>query len=281
MRSSARRAGLFAKSLPLPRLGEVLFLATLFFALALQAQPSRTLPARDDPGARVNQVAFKGDGQTMQVEIQTSMPILPQSQSLASPDRIVVDFPGAVPAAQLRSMQLNYGPLKAIRTGLFSANPPITRVVLDLAGPQPYQIVTSESTVTLKFRLPSIAGQSSTARTSSDGVASAEDNAVSGTAPTIPIVPPAPAFSVSFQQGLLQIHAQRATLAEVLFEVQKKTGAEIPIPSGAEQEMVAADLGPASPRDVLAALLTGSRYNFVFIDNERDHSLQKAILSLR
>ena len=280
MRSFARCTGLSSTQLWARRAATLLFIA-LLFSVVLEGQPSRAVPPRGDQGARVNQVSFKGDGQSMQVEIQTSTPIVPQSQSLASPDRIIVDFPGALPAAQLHSMQLNYGPLKAVRTGLFSANPAITRVVLDLEAPQPYQIVASENTVTLKFKLPSIAGQVSNAKPSTDGAGSAGGSAVSGTASATPPVPAPPPVRVSFQQGLLQIHAQRATLAEVLFEVQKKTGAEIPIPSGAEQEIVVADLGPASPRDVLAALLAGSRYNFVFIDNERDHSLQKAILSLR
>ena len=279
MRSFARRAGLSTELSLLASRGGALFFV-LLFAITLSAQPPKSIPARGDQGARVSQVSFKGNGQTMQVEIQTSTPIVPESQSIPSPDRIIVDFPGAVPAAQLRSMQLNYGPLKAIRTGLFSANPPITRVVLDLAEPQPYQIVTSENVVTLTFRLSSVAAQPSTPPPAT-GSGSASANTASGSAPTTPAVPPPPPVNVSFQQGLLQIHAKRATLAEVLFEVQKQTGAEIPIPSGAEQEIVAADLGPASPRDVLAALLAGSRYNFVFIDNERDHSLQKAILSLR
>ncbi len=279
MRSFAR-IGLSSKQPWLARREVALLFVGLLLCVVLEAQPSQTVPAHEQ-GARVKQVSFKGDGQSMQVEIQTSTPIVPESQSLASPDRIVVDFPGALPAEQLRSMQLNYGPLKAIRTGLFSANPPITRVVLDLESSQPYQIVTSETTVTLKFRLPSVAGAASSANPSTEGTGSAGGTAVSGAVSVTPPVPAPPPVSVSFQQGLLQIHAKRATLAEVLFEVQQKTGAEIPIPSGAEQEIVAADLGPASPRDVLAALLAGSRYNFVFVDNERDHSLQKAILSLR
>jgi AMIN domain len=280
MQYSARFTGPSRKRLALVRRGTTLLLAVSFCALTVAAQPSKSVAVRPDQGARVNQVSFKGNGTTMQVEIQTSTPITPESQSLSSPDRVIVDFPGAIPAVQLRSMKLNYGPLKAIRTGLFSANPPITRVVLDLDGPQPYQIVAAENTVTLKFRLPSVAAQTSAMASAGSATPESGDSSAA-TLPTTPPPPPPPPVTVSFQRGLLQIHAQRATLAEVLFEVQKQTGAEIPIPSGAEQEMVVADLGPGAPRDVLAALLDGSRYNFVFVDNERDHSLQKAILSLR
>jgi hypothetical protein len=68
-------------------------------------------------------------------------------------------------------------------------------------------------------------------------------------------------------------------LAQVLFEVQQKTQAEIAIPSGAEQEKVIADLGPAPARDVLSALLNGSSYNFVFVGDEL--SLERVILTRR
>jgi hypothetical protein len=65
----------------------------------------------------------------------------------------------------------------------------------------------------------------------------------------------------------------------VLFEVQRQTQADIPIPAGAEQEEVVADIGPAPARDVLGALLNGSNYNFIFIGNEE--SLERVILTRR
>ena len=86
-------------------------------------------------------------------------------------------------------------------------------------------------------------------------------------------------MTVTLQNGMLRIHAEKATLAEVLFEVQRQTQAEIAIPAGAEQEQVIADLGPAPARDVLAALLNGSPYNFIFVGNEL--SLERVILTRR
>jgi hypothetical protein len=76
---------------------------------------------------------------------------------------------------------------------------------------------------------------------------------------------------------MLRIHADRSTLAEVLFEVQRETQAEIAIPAGAEQEGVVADIGPAPARDVLGTLLNGSHYNFIFVGDEL--SLERVILS--
>ena len=84
---------------------------------------------------------------------------------------------------------------------------------------------------------------------------------------------------VTFENGMLTIRAERATLAQVLFEVQRKTQAEIAIPAGAEQEQVAAELGPAPARDVLGSLLNGSSYNFIFVGNEM--KLERVILTRR
>ena len=57
---------------------------------------------------------------------------------------------------------------------------------------------------------------------------------------------------------------------EVLAEVQRKTGTKIDFPSGAAQDEVYADIGPASLRQVLTALLDGSQFNIVMVGSESD-----------
>ncbi len=84
---------------------------------------------------------------------------------------------------------------------------------------------------------------------------------------------------MTYENGLLTIHAERVTLAQVLFEVHMRTNAEIAIPAGAEQEQIIADYGPAPARDVLGSLLNGSPYNFIFVGNEL--SLERVILTRR
>lgn len=230
---------------------------------------SWTIPLAAQDQARVGRVSVLGSGEAIEVEIQTSGTITPQSQMLAGPDRIVVDFPGALPGAELRAMAVNRGPLKAIRAGLFSRNPSVTRVVLDLAAPHSYQVFSTRNAVMLKLS-PIAAG----------GQAQPSPGSPSSTEPP-PVSPPQPALNVTFRDGMLSIHADRATLAQVLFEVQKQTGAEIAIPAEAEAEEIAAELGPAPAREVLASLLNGSRYNFIFVGDDRGGTLQKAILSVR
>jgi hypothetical protein len=75
---------------------------------------------------------------------------------------------------------------------------------------------------------------------------------------------------VGFDRGLLTISARNATLADVLYQVHLRTGADIPIPSGAEQEQVVIQAGPGPAKDVIATLLNGSRFNYVLQGTAQD-----------
>ena len=84
---------------------------------------------------------------------------------------------------------------------------------------------------------------------------------------------------VSYQNGQLTIDSQNATLSQVLRSVQQQTGASVDIPPGSGSERVVARLGPGNPKDVLASLLNGSKFNYVIL-GEPDNSgrVQKIIL---
>jgi len=107
---------------------------------------------------------------------------------------------------------------------------------------------------------------------------------VSQTAPAPPTLeqqPPVPP-QVSFKDGQLTIDSQNATLSQVLRSVQAQTGASIDIPSGAGSERVVARLGPGKPKDVLASLLNGSKFNYVILgDSNNSERVQKIILLSR
>lgn len=81
---------------------------------------------------------------------------------------------------------------------------------------------------------------------------------------------PAAAPSVTYQDGLLTIGAQNATLGEILREVRRLTGASIDVPPAGAGERVVVQLGPGAPRDVLAALLNGTSFNYVMLGSTSD-----------
>jgi hypothetical protein len=88
---------------------------------------------------------------------------------------------------------------------------------------------------------------------------------------------PAVAPKVSFQDGQLSIVAHNSTLADVLRAVRKQTGADMEIPPGASERVVA-DLGPGPARDVLAELLNGTRFNYVLVGSATDPTAVESIV---
>jgi hypothetical protein len=222
-------------------------------------------------------------GNSVQVEINASGPVTPQAQVVTNPDRIVMDFPNSLPGNDLHNLSINRGQIRGLRVGLFSENPPVTRVVVDLDAPQPYQIFPSGSTIVLKLNSAGNPVASIPAAQSTPAPAAAQPAPSVATAVASPTPPlPTPRMSVDFRNGSLKIFSDRASLAEVLTEVRRRTGADIPIPPSAAQEQVFGTFGPGAARDVMAALLNGTQFNFVMAGTETDPSqLRSVILSPR
>src|SRR5258708_29210617 len=107
--------------------------------------------------------------------------------------------------------------VKGLAGGFFSSNPPVARVVLDLNGPQPYQVFPSGRTVIVKV---GDAGTETGAHRTGSGPALVNTNYPTSAAHLsvqAPIAPPKPALVVSFQAGLLSINSNKANLSQVLF----------------------------------------------------------------
>ena len=232
---------------------------------ALVGTPVCAMRAATAP-ATVRQVKLLG-GTGMELEILTTQPVSPQTQSITGPDRIVIDLPNAVPGPGLRTFHVNRKELKSVRVGQTSMSPPVTRVVLDLKSPQGFQIFPSGNRLIVK-----VGGKAQPA------AAAALPNAAGANPGAAVPVQRVPHVAVDFQGGRLSIRAREATLAEVLFEVHRKTGAEIAIPAGSEQEQVVVELGPAPAREVLAALFNGSRFNYIAVGSDSDPNVLRSVL---
>jgi len=76
---------------------------------------------------------------------------------------------------------------------------------------------------------------------------------------------PPPPPQVSYSNGQLLVIAHNSTLADILWAVSKQTGAVIEVPPGSGGERVAGRMGPGPARDVLAALLNGSQFDYIII----------------
>jgi hypothetical protein len=228
-----------------------------------------------------------GSGDPLQLDIQTGASVAPQAQIISDPERLVIDIPSAVPAPGLRPQTVNRNELQRIRVGLFSTSPPVTRIVLDLNSPEWYRISPTASGFSVTLGGNQTDAQGSTESQPSIGWVSGASVASRGSLPADPFVirktvqDSAKAVNgvrVNFAKGLLEIHAHNATLSEVLFQVQRKTGAEIAIPAGTEQQRVVVDSGPAPASQVLADLLNGSDLNFVVVGSPSDPRVLRSVL---
>lgn len=231
----------------------------------------------------VEQVRFLDNNGAFELEVESSHQIVPRTQILTRPDRLVMDFPDAVPDSRLRSQSVDRGQVKDIRIGLFQSSPPITRIVLDFKTAQSYEVLPEGRKVMIKIM-----------RNAPVKEAAGLDNPVEPAVRPVLLraihtnaqrmndsgAPEPP--EVSFRDGVLAIKANKATLSDVLLAVQQQTGADITIPTGAELERVVVNLGPGPARDVLAHLLNGSKFNFLITNPAKDpRQLDRVILSPR
>src|SRR3989449_3030148 len=102
------------------------------------------------PQASIRRVAVLGGSQALELEVSASQPVAPTVLVLHGPDRLVIDFPNAVPGSDLRNVPVNRAEVKGVRVGLYTRDPPVARVVLDLKTPQTYHVFPSGNTVIVK-----------------------------------------------------------------------------------------------------------------------------------
>ncbi|HLH08440.1 MAG TPA: AMIN domain-containing protein [Terriglobales bacterium] len=243
--------------------------------------------------------------------VKMSHRIMPKVWTEHEPDRIVMDFPGVLPGNASRRITVGQGSVETVRLSLFQEDPPITRIVFDVGAgtgkPQlqskgddllvtfanthakafaPVPVSHPAEAVSVSRQLPPEVHsgretlQHAVLQDNSRPVVA--QHAVGVKAASQPLIPsemaPNPP-NVRYANGLLSIDAQNSVLTDILFEVGAKTGAEIQMPpwSDAGHERVVVKLGPGNPRDVLAALLHGSSFNYVIVESPQ--GLQQLILT--
>jgi hypothetical protein len=117
--------------------------------------------------ATVRNIAVTGSDRNLDVEITASKPVTPRTQFVTGPDRLIVDLPETRPDAGLRKILIQRGKLRAVRIGLLSANPPVTRVVLDLMAPPEFRVLPLANAVVVKLAEASGLQSAATVPTSS------------------------------------------------------------------------------------------------------------------
>lgn len=136
-----------AQSAPVKSVAAVVPVSTAKPAVA--AAPS--VVANSAPVVVRNVSVVQRDG-SINVEIATNGPITPKATRLSSPARIVLDFPNSIPAGRNQVVSVESADVKDVRLAQFQADPPVVRVVVDMASARPYDLSSSGNKVTLKLR---------------------------------------------------------------------------------------------------------------------------------
>ena len=249
---------------------------------ALARRPRATVNT-PKAGARIENVSLlNNDGVKLQIAANGS--ITPRIKVVPDPARLIIDIPDATPGPDLHPLMVGRWGVKIVRAALRSSQPPLTRIVVDLDVVQPYQVSTSDNGVIVQLGGSSLLSPAPTRETQA---AALPQESASSRASALPQIPaqqaasPASRVTVTYRAGLLGIRANHATLAEVLNEVRRRTGADIEIPAGAAQDQIVVNLGPASPNQVLSSLLNGTPFNFILLGSASDPRQLGSVLLTR
>ncbi len=95
-------------------------------------------------------------------------------------------------------------------------------------------------------------------------------SAVNGGMPIAqPLIGSAGRAGVEYRGGLLSVVAENAELGKLMRLVGNRTGAQIDVSADVANELVMAHLGPASPNEVLTALLDSSHLTYIMIGEDK------------
>ena len=148
-----------------------------------RTQPARSLPAKVATKPGLSSVAPRTmlrnvtilRGQTsVEIHIEASGAVKPVAMVLSEPERIVVDL-ADVGYDGSRRFPIDAGDVQDVRVALYQANPPVTRVVVDLAHRHEYRLLPAGKTVILAIDTsppPAIAAQPAAAKVAAVVVAS-------------------------------------------------------------------------------------------------------------
>jgi type IV pilus secretin PilQ/predicted competence protein len=104
------------------------------------------------PASRIIALSQADDDGRLSFDVKADGALKYQDFFLGNPDRLVIDFKDVISRANVRSLDVNKGPVRKVRLAQFSAaSPRVARMVLDLSARAPYRIVDGADGVKILF----------------------------------------------------------------------------------------------------------------------------------
>ncbi|HEY6307231.1 MAG TPA: type IV pilus secretin PilQ [Candidatus Angelobacter sp.] len=104
------------------------------------------------PVSHIRDISVLHDPQGLSVQITGNGPLTAKTMKLKGPDRLVVDIPNSVLEGRPREIAVNGKEVRAVRAARYQDAPPVTRVVVDLAGMREFDVVPAGNKLLVKLR---------------------------------------------------------------------------------------------------------------------------------
>ncbi len=124
-------------------------------AAASVPAPAQTATAESPVMIRNISVVRGANGMEISISPKTSVPAT--AMALSGPDRLVIDLPNALPAVKTKQILVNSADVKDVRVSRYQENPPVTRIVVDMAGAHDFQLVPGEQDLVVKLHATALA----------------------------------------------------------------------------------------------------------------------------
>jgi len=102
--------------------------------------------------AEVEQLQVRREGADVTIQVILTGTVKPSIETAINPDRLVLVLPGTLSDAKQKHFPLDANGVRGVRMGLNTANPPVTRVVVDLDSAHPYSLSSEGNTITLRVQ---------------------------------------------------------------------------------------------------------------------------------
>ncbi len=115
------------------------------------------LMAQTRAPANVQKLEVVQVGGEVRIEMTLSEPVKPSVVVATNPDRLVLELPNTVSDSKQKRLTVRSPGVRGVRIGLHQANPPVTRLVVDLEKNVPYRLLAEGNRVTLALSAVSVA----------------------------------------------------------------------------------------------------------------------------
>ena len=102
--------------------------------------------------AEIEQLQVKREGADVTIQVILTSSVKATVDTAVNPDRLVLVLPGTLSDAKQKHFPLDANGVRGVRVGLNSANPPVTRLVVDLNEAHSYTLNAEGNTITLRVQ---------------------------------------------------------------------------------------------------------------------------------